>query len=156
MAQLNLTKRSELSQALTHNQVDANWTAIENAVNSATGLYYLQGFAISDETTDLTTGTKLTAYLPVGLTDMFVHGCVTTAPTGASLIIDIHVGGTTIMTTNKIEIDVSEFNTNTAATAPTLTTTTYTAFTKVEIIIDQIGSTVAGTGAKVWIGGNII
>ena len=156
MAQINLVKRSELSQALTHVQVDSNWTALENAVNSATGLYYLQGFAISDEATALTTGTKLTAYIPVGLTNMFVHGCLTTAATGASFICDIHVGGTTIMTTNKIEIDISEFTTNTAATAATLTTTTYTAFTKVEFIIDQIGSTVAGAGAKVWIGGNIV
>lgn len=156
MAQIDLVKRSELSSALSFVQVDSNWTTLESAVNNGAGLYYCQGFAISDETTDLTTGTKLTVNLPVSLTDITVAGCITTAPTGASFICDIHFGGTTIMTTNKIEIDVSELTTNTAATAPTVTTTTYTAFTKVEFIIDQIGSTIVGAGAKIFIKGNIV
>ena len=156
MAQIDLVKRSELSSALSFVQVDGNWTTIEGAVNSGSGLYYCQGFAISDETTALTTGTKLTVYLPVSLTDITVAGCVTTAPTGAALVVDIHKAGTTIMTTNKIVIDVSEFTTNTAATPPTVTTTTYTAFDKLEFIIDTIGSTIAGAGVKIFIKGNIV
>ncbi len=152
---LDLNKRNEQSSSLTWVQVDANWTSIEEAINSGTNLYYCQGFAISDETTDLTTGTKLTAYLPHSLENITVAGCVTTAPTGSTLIIDIHVGGTTIMTTDKIEIEAGEFSTNTATDAPVVTTTTYTKFTKVEFIIDQIGSTVAGAGAKVFIMGRI-
>lgn len=156
MARINLVKRSETSNPLTNVQVDQNWTDLEDAVNTAKGLYYNQGFAISDETTALTTGTKLTVYLPVSLTNLAVAASVVTAPTGAILIIDIHKAGSTIMTTDKIDIDISEFSTNTAANPPVVTTTTYTAFDKLEIIVDQIGSTVAGAGAKVFIIGNIV
>lgn len=156
MAQIDLVKRSELTGALSFSQVDGNWTAIEGAVNDGSGLYFCQGFAISDETTALTTGTKLTVYLPVSLTDISVSACLTTAATGAGFIADIHMNGTTIMTTNKLLIDATEFTTNTASTAPTVTTTTYTAFQKIEFIIDQVGSTVAGAGAKVFIIGNIV
>lgn len=106
--------------------------------------------AISDETTALTTGTaKLTYYLPRNFTVQEIYGCVTTAPTGATLIIDVNHGGATIMTTNKIVIDAGENSTATAATPPTLTTTALTAGTPLTFDIDQVGSTVAGAGAKV-------
>ena len=107
-------------------------------------------FAISDETTALTTGTaKLTYYMPRAFTIQEIYACVSTAPTGAALIIDVNDGGTSIMTTNKLSIDVSEFDTTTAATAPTLTDTALAAGAALTFDIDQIGSTVAGAGAKV-------
>lgn len=106
--------------------------------------------AISDETTALTTGTaKLTYYMPFAMTLTDIHACVTTAPTGATLIIDVNDGGTSIMTTNKLVIDVSENDTTTAATAPTLTDTALAAGAAITFDIDQVGSTVAGAGAKV-------
>lgn len=110
--------------------------------------------AISDETTALTTGTsKLTYYMPRAFTLTDIHACVTTAPTGATLIIDVNDGGTSIMTTNKLVIDVSENDTTTAATAPTLTDTAIAAGAALTFDIDQVGSTVAGAGAKVTLMG---
>lgn len=107
-------------------------------------------FAISDESTALTTGTaKLTYYMPRAFTIKEIYACVTTAPTGANLIIDVNDGGTSIMTTNKLTIEATEFSTTTATTGPTLTDTALAAGTALTFDIDQIGSTVAGAGAKV-------
>lgn len=156
MAQINLTKRSALSSAMSFTEVDANWTAIENAVNDGAGLYYFDTFYLIDETTAITTGTKITTYLPVSLTDITVAACITTAPTGAALVVDIHKAGVTMMATNKISIDIGDFSTNTASTPPAVTVSDYTAFDKLEIIIDQIGSTIAGAGVKVFLIGNIV
>jgi hypothetical protein len=108
-------------------------------------------FALSDETSDLTTGTKLTWYPPYAVTLTGVFTSVTAAPTDATLIVDIHLNGTTIMTTDKIQIETAEFHSSDAATQPALTTTAVAQFDKVEIIIDQIGSSVAGAGLKCYL-----
>jgi hypothetical protein len=105
--------------------------------------------AMSDRTTALTTGIKWTYYMPRAFTLVSMHGSVTTAPTGATLIVDVHKDGTTVMTTSKIVIDTTEFDTSTAATAPALTTTALSAGSKMDFEIDQIGSTVAGAGLTV-------
>jgi len=65
--------------------------------------------------------------------------------------VDINDGGTTIMTTNKISIDATEKTSETAATAPTLTDTALAKDAVITVDIDQIGSTVAGTGLKIWL-----
>ncbi|MGB1224827.1 MAG: hypothetical protein ACPHCN_11880, partial [Mycobacterium sp.] len=61
--------------------------------------------AISDETSDLTAGAgKVTFLAPYAATITGVRSSVTTAPTGATLTIDINDGGTSIMTTDKLDI----------------------------------------------------
>jgi hypothetical protein len=110
---------------------------------------------LSDEGTDLTTGLKV-SIRPLGFafTVTEVRGGVTTAPTGSILIMDVHAGGTTIMDTNKISIDVSEDTSEDATTPPALTTTTIADDEKLEFYVDQIGSSVAGTGASVTLIGH--
>ena len=113
---------------------------------------YREAIAISDNTTALTTGTKMTWYSPpyaITITD--AEASLLTAATGAGLIVDIHDDGTTIMSTDKLDIDVSEFHTKDAATQPSITSGSIAAGSKLEAIIDQIGSTVAGAGAIVYI-----
>jgi len=110
-------------------------------------------FAISDNTTALTTGTKFTWYTPYAITLTDIQASVLTAPTDATLIIDVHEAGTTIMTTNKLDIETAEFHTNTAGTQPAITDTALAAGAKIEFIVDQIGSTVAGAGAIVYLVG---
>lgn len=110
------------------------------------------GLACSDETTDLTTGTaKATFRMPFAMNITEVRASVTTAPTGANIIVDINDGGTSIMTTTKLSIDAGEKTSTTAATAPVLTDTALADAAEITVDIDQIGSTVAGTGLKVWI-----
>jgi hypothetical protein len=55
------------------------------------------------------------------------------------------------MTTNKLRIDATEKTTATAATPPTLTDTALADDAEITIDIDQVGSTVAGAGLKVYL-----
>ena len=107
--------------------------------------------AVSDNTTDLATGTVFTFYMPYAMTLTDIKASVLTAPTGAGLIVDVHDAGTTIMTTDKLNIDVTEFHTKDAGTQPALTDTALANNAKIEIIIDQVGSTVAGAGLVVYL-----
>jgi hypothetical protein len=107
--------------------------------------------AVSDNTTALTVATVFTFYMPYAFTLTDIKASVLTAPTGAGLIVDVHEAGTTIMSTDKLDIDVSEFHTSTAGTQPALTDTALANNAKIEIIVDQIGSTVAGAGLVVYL-----
>ena len=107
--------------------------------------------AASDNTTALTAGTVFTFYMPYAMTLTDIKASVLTAPTGAELIVDVHDAGTTIMATNKLDIDVSEFHTKDAGTQPVLSDTALANNAKIEIIVDQIGSTVAGAGLVIYL-----
>ena len=151
---LDLNKRSEVSTKLTQTQVDANWTALEGAINDGDNLYQVIGIACSDETTDLTTGTaKVTFRMPNAFTLSEVRASVTTAPTGATLTVDINESGTTILST-KLTIDAGEKTSTTAATAAVISDANLADDAEITIDIDQVGSTVAGAGLKVWLIGN--
>lgn len=107
--------------------------------------------AVSDETTDLTTGTaKVTFRMPYAFTLTGVRASVTTAPTGATLTVDINESGTTILST-KLTIDVSEKTSTTAAAAAVISDSSLADDAEITIDIDQIGSTVAGAGLKVYL-----
>jgi len=100
--------------------------------------------AISDETAAITTGTaKLTMRMPYAFTLTEVRGSLNTVSSSGAPIFDIHESGTTIMTTDKILIDVSEKTSETAATAPTITDTALADDAEITFDIDT-----AGTGAK--------
>ena len=105
--------------------------------------------ACSDLTSDLETGAVARFRPRYDVELVAVYGSVKTAPTGAGIIADIHAGGTTIMATNKINIDATEKDSVDAGTQPALTTTTILAGTEVEIQLDQVGSTLTGAGLVV-------
>lgn len=101
---------------------------------------------------DLVVGTKQNTFMftqAVTITD--IYASVDTAPTGSGIVIDVNKNGTTIMTTDKLDIDVSERSTLTAATAPALTTTAFAAGDWLSIDTDSVGSTTAGTTGHVYI-----
>lgn len=105
--------------------------------------------AVSDETTDLTTGTaKITFRAPHAMELTEVRASVTTAPTGANLNIDVNDSGTTIFSTI-LSIDAGEKTSTTAATAAVISDSSIADDAEITIDIDQIGSTVAGAGLKV-------
>jgi hypothetical protein len=110
------------------------------------------GIACSDETTALTTGTaKATFRMPHAMTLTAVRASVGTAPVGSTIIVDINEGGSTIMTTNKLSIDASEKTSTTAATPAGITDSTLADDAEITIDIDQIGSSTAGAGLKIWL-----
>jgi hypothetical protein len=107
------------------------------------------GFACSDETTALTTGTKVTFRMPFAMTATGVRLEVTTAPTAATLIVDVKESGTTIFST-KPSIDATE-KTSTTGTPAAFSDTALADDAEMTIIVDQVGATIAGAGLKVFL-----
>jgi hypothetical protein len=109
------------------------------------------GVACSDETTDLATGTGVVTFrMPFAMTLTAVRASVTTAPTGSTVIVDINEAGTSVLST-KLSIDASEKTSTTAATAAVISDSALADDAEITIDIDQVGSTVAGAGLKVWL-----
>jgi hypothetical protein len=107
--------------------------------------------AASDEATDLATGTnKVYFRMPYAGTLLAVKATVNTAPTGSTLICDINEAGTSVLGT-KLSIDASEKTSDTAASAATITDSALANDAEITIDIDQVGSTVAGKGLKVYL-----
>ena len=109
--------------------------------------------ACSDETTALTTGTKVTFRMPYAFTLTAVRASVTTAPVGSVLTVDINEAGSTILST-KIEIDANEKTSTTAATPPVIDDASLADDAQMTIDIDGVGSSTAGAGLKVTLIGN--
>jgi hypothetical protein len=123
-------------------------------VTGATGATGLQGnfsgdigFACSDETTSLTEGLKFTLRMPYSMNLTGVKISTNTAPTGSSLIADIKSGGTTIFSVLPVIAAGSEVGGDSAV----LSTTILLVDAEITVFINQIGSTNAGTGFKVWL-----
>lgn len=140
---------------LTNKTINADNNTISNiglAEIEAAGKTEVIAIAASDESTALTTGTaKVTFHMPYAFTLTDIKATVTTAPTDATLIADVNDGGTSIMTTDKLDIETGEFSTETATTPPALTDTALAADAIITVDIDQVGSTIAGTGLKIYL-----
>lgn len=127
------------------------WTVSVQAGDGTVSAPVEIGFAASDETTDLTTGTaKLTFRAPYAMTVTGVRINTNVAPTGTTLIVDINKNGTTILST-KASIDAGEKTSVTAATPPVISVSAIADDDEITVDIDQIGSTAAGAGLKVWL-----
>jgi hypothetical protein len=130
---------------------NANLTGPVTSSGNATTLKVEIGIACSDESTAITAGTaKVTFRMPYAMTLTAVRASVTTAPTGSTILIDINEGGTTILST-KLMIDASEKTSTTATTAYAISDSSLADDAEMTIDFDQVGSTVAGAGVKVWL-----
>lgn len=99
--------------------------------------------ALSDETTNLATGTaKLTMRMPHGMSLTGVRSSLATASSSGLVTVDINIGGTSILST-KLSIDATERTSTTAATPAVLSTTDLWDDGELTFDIDA-----AGTGAK--------
>ncbi len=109
--------------------------------------------AVSDETTVLETGTaKVTFRMPYAFTLTDIRASLTTAPTTSALFtVDVNDSGTSIMTTNKLTIDLTETTTETAATAPVLTDTALANDAEITVDIDIISGGATEAGLKVYL-----
>lgn len=127
----------------------SSWASLAQTVHTESFI-----LACSDETTALTTGTaKVTFRMPYAFTVTAVRASVTTAPTGATLNVDINEGGVSILST-VITIDASEKTSTTAATPAVISDASIADDAEITIDIDQVGSTVAGAGLKVYLIGH--
>ncbi len=104
---------------------------------------------LSDETTPITTGKKVTWYAPYGMNISGIHSYLTTVGGGGGVTtVNIKEDGTDIFTT-KLTIDAGEQDSTTAATAAVFDASSpygnqWESGHKVEFFVD----TVSGTGAE--------
>lgn len=113
--------------------------------------------ACSDEGTALTTGTaKVTFRMPYNIKLTEVRASVGTAPTDATIIVDINEGGSTILST-RLTIDATEKTSTTSSVPAVISDDDLADDAEITIDIDQVGSTIAGAGLKVtFIGTRIL
>jgi hypothetical protein len=136
--------------------VGTNGQILVAASGETTGLKWagqseVLGVACSDETTDLATGTGVVTFrMPFAMTLTAVRASVTTAPTGDDIEVDINEGGSTVLST-VLSIDDGEKTSTTAATAAVISDSALADDAEITIDIDQVGSTTAGAGLKVWL-----
>ena len=86
-------------------------------------------------------------YVPYACTIVDAYASVSTAPTGASIICDIHKGGTTIWTTQGNRPTITATNFTDSSSVPDVTS--IAAGDYLTLDVDQIGSSVAGTDLRV-------
>ena len=106
----------------------------------------------SDEGTDLDTlnNPKTTFRMPYGYVISAVRATVRVAPVGSTIIVDIKQNNVSILST-LITIDAGEFSSFTAAIPPVILTSSLTNDAEIEIFLNQVGSTTAGKGLKVYL-----
>lgn len=100
-------------------------------------------FAVSDETTAITTGTaKLTFRMPFAMTLTEVRANLNTVSSSGTPTVDINESGVTILST-KLTIDATELTSTTAAVPAVISDAALADDAEITVDID-----VAGTGAK--------
>lgn len=97
-------------------------------------------FAAADQTAALTTGEKAVIRALPTCTILEIRGFVATASDTGGVVLDVHKNGTTIMTTDKLDIDEDETTTLTAGTPPALTTTSITSGDVLTVEVDSTGT----------------
>jgi hypothetical protein len=124
---------------------------LQEAVDDGDFSFEVISAAVSDETTDLSTGTSvLTFRMPYAMTLEDVRASVGTAPTGSTLIVDINESGTTVLST-KLSIDSGEKTSTTATTPVVISDSSLADDAEITVDIDQVGATVAGAGLKIYL-----
>lgn len=110
--------------------------------------------AVGDEVTAITTGTaKVTFRMPYRMKLTEIRGSLTTAGSGAT-IVDVNEGGTTLMTTNKLNFDASETTSLDATTQPGITDADLADDAVITVDIDTAGASAAGL--KVMLIGDVL
>lgn len=105
------------------------------------------GWACGDETTAMLVATAVVSdHLPVAMTLSAVKFNVVTAPTGAAIVLDVKLNGTSIFTT-KPQIAAAAKT----SSAGVLSTTTLPADGLLTVAVTQVGPTVAGAGLKMYL-----
>ena len=113
------------------------------SINGTSGEVVPVTFALSDETTNLTTGVAKTTFrMPYAATLAAVRSSLSTVSSSGLVTVDINEAGTTILST-KLSIDASEKTSTTAATAAVISDTSLADDAEITFDIDA-----AGTGAR--------
>lgn len=135
------TPSAYTGEALKAVRVNAGETALE--FYTPAGASKTLTVAVSDETTDITTGTaKITFRAPQAMTISAVRASLSTAASVGTVTVDINEAGVSILST-LLTIDATEKTSTTAATPAVISDAAIADDAEITIDID-----VAGTGAK--------
>jgi hypothetical protein len=116
----------------------ADTVGVSEAANAVMGKWL---FFTKTDTLETGTGTQPMPIME-NITILGVRAHVGTAPTGAAVIVDVNLDGTTIFTTQTDRPEIAVSTTESATEVPAVTSAT--AGQQFTCDIDQIGSTVAG------------
>ena len=135
---INPNQVIELQCVLVSGTTAASWKIINDLE--------VWGIALSDTSSDLSTGTKKTGHWPFNFAIYEVIIGVSTAPVGSTLIANVKDNTDTSMFSTRPSIDASEFTSLTATTAFVLTSTPFLVVkgAKYSCLIDQVGASTAG------------
>jgi hypothetical protein len=131
-----------------------NATAVDVAYLASNAKTQAIMFAVSDESTALTTGTgKLTFRMPYAMTlfagVLGIKASLTTAgSTSGVTTVDVNEGGSTILST-KLTIDSTEKTSTTAATPPVISDTALAADAEITVDIDGLSGGATEAGLKI-------
>lgn len=105
--------------------------------------------AVSDETTDLTTGVeKVTFRIPYDFLLTDVRASVSAAPVGANLIIDVNASAVSLLS-SKLVVDANDTTSVGSSNDHVISTAELPDDVEITIDIDQVGAVQAGKGLKV-------
>jgi hypothetical protein len=142
---INIDETADIAYISTGTASSADWNALGNRIR------YLEFNLVAPET-DCAEGTNLYGdhvmkfsgtFLQSDTNKQWLMANNTTAGATGTMVLDIHLNGTTIMDTNKLDIETGEKTTETATTQPGLTTTAFTAGDILTVDIDTIHTTPA-------------
>jgi hypothetical protein len=108
------------------------------------------GVSITGETDPLIVGTTVSFRCPYAMTITSVRASVNTAPTGSAIIVDVKRDSTSIFST-KPQISTGQTTSFGGAVPGVISSGGISDNQRITISIDQIGSTISGTGLKVWL-----
>lgn len=108
------------------------------------------GFALSDETSALTTGTMLAFRSPFEFTLSEIRASISTTSSSGPVTIDVSANGVSVFST-LLTIDAGSKTSLNALTPAVLSTTTITDDAEITFDIDTAGT--GATGAKIWLMG---
>ena len=109
--------------------------------------------AVTGESADVAVGTGLITWqMPYAMNLTGISASVKTAPTGSTIIVDVNDGGTSVFST-LVTIDPGETTSATATIPSVLSDTALAENAVITIDVDQIGSSTAGVGLKVYVSG---
>ncbi len=127
-------------------KIDSKWWLTDSGIITEAARAF--SFALSDETSAITIGTKLTWRAPFACTITAVYAELTTTSSGAAPQFDINNNGSTILST-KLTVDASETDSATAATPAVISNASLAARDRLTFDIDTAGT--GAVGAKITI-----
>jgi hypothetical protein len=110
--------------------------------------------SLSGETEQLVAGSdKVVFRMPFSMDLLEVRASLRTAPLGSSVIVDINQNGASVLGSQLIEVEAYNKSSQDSTNLPIIANDLLTDDSEISIDIDQVGSSLPGSGLKVYLSG---